>query len=90
VRSAGSHARTNHSGELQMTISRYVQLFAGSFVMLSLALGAPASPLFQSQQWLKFTAFIGFMLAQSSITGFCPLAMILRALGVKPSPAAAE
>jgi hypothetical protein len=73
-----------------MTISRYVQLFAGSIVMVSLALGAPASPLFQSQQWLTFTAFVGFMLAQSALTGFCPMAMILRALGVKASAAPAE
>jgi hypothetical protein len=65
-----------------MTVNRYVQLFAGSAVLLSLALGAPRSPLFQSAHWLKFAAFIGFMLAQSAVTGFCPMASILRALGV--------
>jgi len=68
-----------------MNIGRYVRLFAGSFVLLSLALGAPPSPVFQNQNWLWFTGFVGFMMAQSAITGFCPMAIILRALGVKAS-----
>jgi hypothetical protein len=63
-----------------MSIERYVRLFAGSFVLLSLALGAPASPVFQSANWLWFTAFVGANLVQSVLTGFCPLATILRAL----------
>jgi len=71
-----------------MTIGRYVRLLAGSFVLLSLALGAPASPVFQSQRWLWFTAFVGFMMGQSAITGFCPMAIVLRTLGVKASPSA--
>ena len=71
-----------------MTIERYVRLFAGSFVLLSLALGAPGSPLFVSANWLWFTAFVGANLFQSSLTGFCPLVNILRALGVKSAPAA--
>ena len=65
-----------------MTIERYVRLFAGSFVLLSLALGAPGSPLFVSTNWLWFTAFVGANLFQSSLTGFCPLVNILRAVGV--------
>jgi ABC-type transport system involved in cytochrome bd biosynthesis fused ATPase/permease subunit len=73
-----------------MTISRYVRLFAGSFVLLSLALGAPGSPVFRSQNWLFFTGFVGFMLAQSAVTGICPMAIILKALGVKGSAAPAE
>jgi hypothetical protein len=32
--------------------------------------------------WLWFTAFVGFNLIQSAITGFCPAEMILRKLGV--------
>ncbi len=66
-----------------MTIRRYVQLSAGSFVMLSLALGAPASMIFHNEKWLWLAGFVGFMLAQSGITGFCPMAIVLRALGVK-------
>jgi Inner membrane protein YgaP-like, transmembrane domain len=72
-----------------MTIDRYVRLFAGSFVLLSLALGAPASPVFRGESWLWFTAFVGANLLQSSMTGFCPLVNVLRALGVRePAPQA--
>jgi hypothetical protein len=73
-----------------MTIERYVRLFAGSFVLLSLALGAPASPVFQSTNWLWFTALVGANLTQSSITGFCPLVNALRALGVAKGGREAE
>ena len=65
-----------------MTIERYVRLFAGSFVLISLALGAPASPIFVSTNWLWFTAFVGANLFQSSLTGLCPLVNILKAVGV--------
>lgn len=68
-----------------MTIERYVRIFAGSFVLLSLALGAPGSPVFVSQNWLWFTAFVGANLFQSAVTGFCPLVNVLRALGVQPA-----
>jgi hypothetical protein len=71
-----------------VTIERYVRLFAGSFVLLSLALGVPGSPLFVNANWLWFTAFVGANLFQSSLTGFCPLVNVLRALGVKSAPAA--
>lgn len=71
-----------------MTIERYVRLFAGTFVLVSLALGAPGSPIFVSANWLWFTAFVGANLFQSSLTGFCPLVNVLRALGVKSGAAA--
>jgi hypothetical protein len=66
-----------------MTIERYIRIFAGSFVLLSLALGVPASPLFQSANWLWFTGFVGLNLLQSAFTGFCPMANVLKALGVE-------
>jgi hypothetical protein len=66
-----------------MTVDRYVRLFAGALVVMSLALGATGSPLFQNAHWLWFTGFIGFMMAQSALTGFCPMGTILKALGVK-------
>lgn len=66
-----------------MTINRVVRIFAGFFVLLSLGLGVDASPLFQSHNWLWFTAFVGVNLFQSGITGFCPLDRILKAVGVK-------
>jgi len=68
-----------------MTLERTVRAFAGVFVLVSVALGAPASPLFISTYWLWFTAFVGANLLQSSFTGFCPLEMILVRLGVRPA-----
>jgi hypothetical protein len=59
-----------------------VRIFAGAFVLLSLALGAEASPFFVNANWLWFTTFVGANLFQSGFTGFCPLEMILRRLGV--------
>jgi hypothetical protein len=71
-----------------MTTERMIRIFAGAFVLLSLALGAEASPLFHSANWLWFTAFVGANLFQSGFTRFCPLEMILKRLGVRSSPAA--
>lgn len=66
-----------------MTTERIVRIFAGSFVLLSLGLGVPGSPLFASQHFLWFTAFVGVNLLQSGFTRLCPLENILRRLGVK-------
>ncbi len=60
-----------------MTLERYIRMFAGIFVLVSLALAHFVSP-----YWLWFTAFVGFNLLQSSVTKFCPLEIILRKLGV--------
>ncbi len=65
-----------------MTVERYIRIMAGFFVMLSLALGVEASPIFVSEWFLALTAFAGFNLAQSGITGFCPPGILLRKLGV--------
>jgi len=65
-----------------MTVNRYIFVFAGFFVMLSLALGVEGSPLFVSKWALAFTAFVGVNLFQSGFTNFCPLALILKKLGV--------
>ena len=65
-----------------MTIERAVLAFAGTVVLVSLALG-----LFVHQNWFWLTAFVGANLLQSSFTGFCPLAFILRKLGMRPGPA---
>jgi hypothetical protein len=62
---------------------RIVRMFAGLFILLSLALGVPGSPLYVSGWWLAFTAFVGANLLQSAITRWCPLEIILRRLGVK-------
>jgi len=66
-----------------MTTHRLVRIFAGFFVLLSLALGADASPIFVNKNWLWFTAFVGANLFQSGFTKFCPLETILKKLGFK-------
>ncbi|MGV8950676.1 MAG: YgaP family membrane protein [Cypionkella sp.] len=61
-----------------MTLDRAVLLFAGLMILLSLALTQWVSPYF-----VWFTLFIGANLIQSSLTGFCPAALILRSFGIK-------
>lgn len=53
-----------------------IRRFAGAFILVSLVLGWTVSP-----AWYLCTAFVGFNLLQSSITGFCPLERILGRLG---------
>ncbi|KAA5597197.1 YgaP family membrane protein [Blastochloris sulfoviridis] len=65
-----------------MTLDRFVMAFAGTMILLSLALAQLVSP-----WWLLLTAFVGFNLLQSSFTGFCPLAIVLKRLGVAPGAA---
>lgn len=66
-----------------MNAERIVRIVAGTFIMLSLALGVQASPLFVSSYFLFFTAFVGLNLFQSGFTKFCPLDSILSKAGVK-------
>lgn len=66
-----------------MTLERIIRIIAGTFIMLSLSLGVEASPLFVSQDFLWFTAFVGFNLFQSGFTTFCPMNNILAKFGVK-------
>ena len=61
-----------------MTMDRWIRLFAGLFVLTSLALALAVSHWF-----LLLTAFVGMNLLQSSLTGFCPLTVILRRFGVR-------
>jgi hypothetical protein len=62
-----------------MSIDRIVFAVAGSFILTSLLLAH-----FHSENWLWFTAFVGANLLQSAFTGFCPMAILLKKLGVKP------
>jgi len=66
-----------------MTIERAIRVLAGFFVLLSLALGIEASPVFVSSWFLAFTAFVGLNLFQSGFTGFCPPSFLLKKLGFK-------
>jgi hypothetical protein len=63
-----------------MSIERMVWASVGCFILISIALS-----LVFSLYWLLFSAFVGANLLQSAFTGFCPLANILKAFGVKPS-----
>ena len=65
-----------------MTVDRLVHIFAGAFVLIAVALGASASPLFVNANFLWLAVFVGANLFQSGFTGVCPLASILRKLGV--------
>jgi hypothetical protein len=65
-----------------MSIDTWVMRFAGTMVLASLLLAH-----FVNVNWLWFTAFVGANLLQSSFTGFCPLAIILKRFGVKPGTA---
>ena len=61
-----------------MTVDLYLHVFAGAFVVLSLALGYWVSPYFY-----LFTAFVGLNLFQSGLTNWCLLSGILRKFGVR-------
>ncbi|TAN01367.1 MAG: DUF2892 domain-containing protein [Rhodanobacteraceae bacterium] len=62
-----------------MNIDRLVVRFAGSMVIASVVLAHFFTP-----WWLLLALFVGVNLLQSSFTGFCPLARILRKLGSQP------
>jgi hypothetical protein len=66
-----------------MTTDRAVRIMAGSFILVSLALGVPESPLFISKYFLWFTVFVGANLLQSGFTCFCPAESLMVRLGMK-------
>jgi hypothetical protein len=66
-----------------MSSWQMVRVIAGVLILLSLALGMTDSPLFVSQWWLAFTAFIGVNLLQSGFTRWCLMENIMRKLGFK-------
>lgn len=66
-----------------MTITRITRTMAGAFVLMSLALGVEASPIFHSSNWLWFTVFVGANLFQSGLTNWCLMDKILAKCGVR-------
>jgi hypothetical protein len=62
-----------------VSIERAVRMVAGVFILASVALAV-----WVDLRFLWFTAFVGANLLQSALTRFCPLAYVLRALGLKP------
>ena len=65
-----------------MSIDRIVMTFAGAVILFSLVMSQ-----IHSVNWLWVTAFVGANMFQASLTGFCPLAKILKAAGAKPGQA---
>lgn len=65
-----------------MTVDRAVLMFAGVMVLASLALG-----FYVSGYWYLLTAFVGLNLAQASLTGFCPAAIVFSRIGCPAGPA---
>lgn len=66
-----------------MTSWQFVRVFAGLMILTSLALGVPGSPVFLNTWWLALSAFVGANMLQSGFTGWCPLEIVLRKLGVR-------
>lgn len=60
-----------------MNVNRMIRIIAGSFIMVSLALGWWVNP-----YWFLFTAFVGLNLFQSGFTKWCLMETILKKLGV--------
>jgi hypothetical protein len=65
-----------------MTIDKFVMAFAGTMILISLGLAYLVDA-----WWMLLAAFVGFNLLQASFTGFCPLAMFLKRMGVRPGAA---
>jgi len=60
-----------------MNLDRAVLALAGTMIVLSVVLSALVSP-----WWLLLAAFVGLNLLQSSVTGFCPAAIVFRKAGI--------
>lgn len=65
-----------------MNLDKAVMAFAGCVVLLSVVLTYAVSP-----WWLLLTAFAGLNMLQASVTGFCPAAMVFKALGCRKGEA---
>lgn len=65
-----------------MTLDHAVMMLAGSFVLVGAALAYWVHP-----AWIWLPALVGLNLIQASITGFCPAAILLKRLGVRPGAA---
>jgi multidrug efflux pump subunit AcrB len=70
--------RISIAGGTRMTVERGLRLMAGTFILVSLALGYWISP-----YWYLFTAFVGLNLFQSGLTNWCPAMFILKKLGLR-------
>jgi hypothetical protein len=62
-----------------MCREKMIFMVAGTLILIGLTLGY-----FVARPWLLVSAFVGVNMLQASLTGFCPLAKILRAAGIAP------
>jgi len=62
-----------------MRVEEALRMVAGTFILLSVALGVWVNP-----WWFAFTAFVGLNLLQSAFTKWCPMMAILKRVGLRP------
>ena len=62
-----------------MTVDRAVMIFAGCVVLLGVLLSLTVHP-----YWIGLTIFAGLNMLQAGFSGWCPAAMVFKALGVRP------
>jgi len=65
-----------------VSIDRVVMAFAGTMILISVLLSQV-----HHVYWLGLAAFVGLNMFQAAFTGFCPLAIMLKKMGVKPGVA---
>lgn len=65
-----------------MNVDRAVFAFAGLVVLAGIVLAHYVNP-----YWILLSAFAGLNMFQSAFTGFCPAAMVFKAMGCKPGEA---
>lgn len=65
-----------------MSIDRAVFVFAGLVIIAGVALAQFVSP-----WWMLLPVFAGLNMIQAAFTGFCPIAIVFRKLGLKPGEA---
>jgi hypothetical protein len=61
-----------------MNLDKAVMLFAGCVVLLGIALSRTVHP-----AWVWLSVFAGANMIQASLTGFCPAAFVMKALGLR-------
>lgn len=65
-----------------MNVDRAVFAFAGIVVLVGILLSLTVH-----LWWIALSAFAGFNMLQAAFTGFCPAAMLFKALGLRPGTA---
>ncbi len=65
-----------------MNVDRAVFVFAGFVVLVGILLSLTVHP-----WWIALSAFAGLNMIQAAFTGWCPAAMLFKALGLRPGNA---